>query len=492
MSNKKSQPFYFAGPEDEKTLKTLKPQISKFLSEYCNSEVDANNRADEIVKVINSDEQFHSQVLGFIKESESAELAIYETLNTLVSSKNSEDDLQDGEEVAGVNPDKSLLRDRRAAPLVGPEFNHLPGAKRKNAFEDKKENDVVDPDLEDDDVISEKRAPKKLPNKLVPPNDPVLARLDNTQDEEDGKHVIRHLFVEPKKDVQNGNLPVVKPPIPNSDEQNGQQGEVAKPRLKADTEDRKDSSGGAQLVRGKADYNQNQQGGVNLRKNLPIGANGNGQNVVDNGDEGKRNLQEVQQVNDMNLSERGVNPKPNLNADAGGNEPNPRDNYIAKQKVDASGLNKQGEQKDVKVGQENKKNSNENFEKLGNGKPQNDAPQADKPSLNEPQLPNQQEGGVIHKQQNAAKGDDKKEPAEVGQKPPEVPEPPPRPHISDFTANIIKEATNSFSKCSHFTSVVCLLLHFKPLVLFKFAVQTHQADSFPYTFVNGKASLNVN
>ncbi|VDL21312.1 unnamed protein product [Hymenolepis diminuta] len=440
MFDKKSQLFYFDGPEDEKTLKTLKPQISKFLSEYCISEVDADNLADEIVKVINSDEQFHSQVLGFIKESGSAELAIYETLNALVSSKNSENESQDGEEVAGGNPNKKLFRDRRAAPPVGPEFNHLPGAKRKSALEDAEKNDVIDPDLEDGDVIPEKEAPKKLPDKLVPsPNDPVPVPLDNTQDENDP--------VEPKKDVQNDNLPVVRPPIPNSDEKNSQQGEDAKLRLKANAEDKKDLSGGAQLVRGKADHSQNQNEDVNLRN-----ANGNGQSVADNDDKEK-------QVNDINLGERGVNPKPDLSANAGGNELNPS-NYGVRQKVDASKLNKQGEQ-DVKVGRENKENSG----KLGNGKPQNDAPQVDKPSLNEPQLLNQQEGGTIHKQQGVAKEDHKKGPAEVGQKPPEVPEPPPRPHISDFTANIIKEATTSF-------------------------IQNHQGGSFPYTFVNEKASIN--
>ncbi|KAM3173606.1 hypothetical protein ACTXT7_012188 [Hymenolepis weldensis] len=467
MSNTKPQPFYFAGPEDEKTLKTLKPRISKFLSEYCISEVDADNLADEIVKVINSNEQFHSQVLGFIKESESAELAIYETLNTLVSSKNSENDLQDSdqqsvEEVAKGNPDKKFLRARRAAPPVRLEFNHLPGAKRNNAFKDEEENNVISPDLEDDDVIPGKRTPNRLPDKLVPPqNDPVLARLDNTQDEKDEKRAIEHPFVEPKKYVKNGNNPIVKPPIPNSDGQNGQQREAANPRPKADADDRKDSFEGAQVVRGKADYNQNQHGGVNLRKNHNIGANGNGQNVGDNGDKEKRNPQEVQLINIMNLGERGVNPKPDLNADAGGNGPNPRDNFKVKQKVDASRLNKQGENPlpYVKMDQQGVRQGQ------GDGEPQNDAPQADKPSFNEPQLPNQQEGGVIHKQQNAAKGDDQKEPAEVGQKPPEVQEPPPKPHISDFTANIIKEATNSF-------------------------IQIHQGDSFPYTFVNGMASLN--
>lgn len=398
MSSKKIQSFNFGGPGDEKTLKSLKPQISEFLNEYSTLSFDADNLADEIVKVINSDEQLRSQVLTSIKQSESAELAIYEILNILSTSGNSGTALQDDErnsnDVAEENPDKISRRSRRAVSPVKSEFD------QQSALGVGENNEAIGRDQEDYDAVSGKRTPKVPPGNRVPLESSLIsAQLDNKQSGRDEKNAIMQ-----KQVSRNGDISVAKPQILISDGRKSRN----------------------------VDDNHNQLP-ANLKGNRNADANENVQKYADG--------------------------------------PNSRDSGRIDPSVDTPSLNNAMNHNDVRQGRdkEGDVNSNlkENLLKVDKGEPQNDALQVGKPSLNKPQLPNGQEG-ASQQRQNSPKAEVVQKPSEVGKaNAPEISESHSIAHVSDFTANIIKEATTSFTE-----------------------FQAHKGDSFRYTFLNEMASLN--
>ncbi|VDO05950.1 unnamed protein product [Rodentolepis nana] len=398
MSGKKLRSFNFAGPEDEKTFKTLRPLISNFLDEYATSKFDADKLADEIVKVLNSDEHLHSQVLTFVKQSESAELAIFEALNFLVSSENLESALQDDEqksnEKSEEDPDKKSRRNRRAALPVKSELNHL------SALEVEETNEAIGPDQERFNSLPGKRTLKILPgNQISLKSGSIPVQLDNQQNGRDEKPTIVQ-----KKVPQNGDISGAKQQIPDPD---GQKSE----------------------------------------------------NVDDNHNQPRANLKGNQNV-DFNESVQKHADEPH----PGG--PNSRDNDSIDPNADTPSLNnKMMNQKDVRQGPDERKDVNNNLKELVKVDTRDDALQVGKPSFNKPQLSKEKEG-AIQQVQNSAKEEVGQKSPEVGKaNPPEISESHSRAHISDSTAKIIKEVTNSF-------------------------IQAHKGESFRYTFSNGMASLN--